>query len=62
MSTLRLYQWVIKEFDKYGRHCLWRKKYMEENSQPLVACELVCKPKDQGGLGVVNPTQNNFFL
>jgi hypothetical protein len=62
MSTLRLYQWVIKEFDKYGRHCLWRKKDMEENSQPLIACELVCKPKDQGGLGVVDPTQNNCFL
>jgi hypothetical protein len=26
LSTLKVYWWVIKEFDKYRRHCLWRKK------------------------------------
>jgi hypothetical protein len=34
MSTLRLYQWVIKEFDKYRRHCLWRRKDLEEHGHP----------------------------
>jgi mannosylglycoprotein endo-beta-mannosidase len=63
MSTLRLYQWVIKEFDKYRRHCLWRRKDLEEHGQPLAAWEMVCKPKFQGGLGVVNlTTQNNCLL
>jgi mannosylglycoprotein endo-beta-mannosidase len=63
MSTLRLYQWVIKEFDKYRRHCLCRRKDLEEHGQPLAAWEMVCKPKDQGGLGVVNlSTQNNCLL
>jgi hypothetical protein len=63
MSTLRLYQWVLKEFDKYRRHCLWRRKDLEEHGHPLAAWEMVCKPKDQGGLGVVNlSTQNRCLL
>jgi hypothetical protein len=63
MSTLRLYQWVLKEFDKYRRHCLWRRKDLEGHGHPLAAWEMVCKPKDQGGLGVVNlSTQNKCLL
>jgi hypothetical protein len=32
---------------------------MEDNIQPLAAWDLVCKPKDRGGLSVVNLTTKN---
>jgi hypothetical protein len=53
LSTLKIHQWVINEFDKYRRHCLWIKRDLEEKSHPLAEWEQVCKPKDQGGLDVV---------
>jgi hypothetical protein len=54
LSTLKVYQWVINEFDKYRRHCLWRKKDIEAKSTPLAVWDMVCRPKDQGGLGIIN--------
>jgi hypothetical protein len=38
------------------RHCLWRKKSndVQSNGPALVAWDKVCRPKDQGGLGVLD--------
>jgi hypothetical protein len=54
LSTFKVYQWVLNEFDKYRKHYLWRRRDLEEKSTPLAAWELVCWPKDPGGLGVIN--------
>jgi hypothetical protein len=63
LSTLQVYQWVLNEFDKYKRHCLWRKKDIEAKSSPLAAWDVVCRPKDQGGLGIINlKVQNKCLL
>jgi hypothetical protein len=48
-STHKVYQWALKEFNKYIRHCLWRKKDLEERISPLASWELLCHPKDQEG-------------
>jgi hypothetical protein len=62
LSTLRLYQWVLNEFDKYRIYGLWRRKDFDEKSLSLAAWDLVCHPKDPG-LGVINLTvQNNCLL
>jgi hypothetical protein len=46
------------------RHCLWRKKNNEVQSRgpALVASEKICRPKNQGGLGVLDLTTQNEVL
>jgi hypothetical protein len=50
---------------KYMRHCLWRKKNQDVQARgnALISWDKVCKPKKQGGLGVLNlPIQNKALL
>jgi hypothetical protein len=51
LCSLKIYQWVIDEVDKYRRHCLWRDKDLQKNSPPLAAWELVCSQKIKGDWG-----------
>jgi hypothetical protein len=46
------------------RHCLWRKKHTEVQAKgsALVAWKKICKPKEQGGLGVLNLDVQNKAL
>jgi hypothetical protein len=62
LCSLKLYQWVIAEIDKYRRHCIWRDKDLQKKNPPLVAWDLVCKHKDKGGLGVFNLSVQNDSL
>lgn len=62
LTTLKLYAGIVVQVDKYRQHCLWRKKGLENKNPPLAAWQLVCKPKDQGGLGVINLTVQNDCL
>ncbi|XP_071685170.1 uncharacterized protein [Lolium perenne] len=53
--------WVIK----YMRHCLWKKKTtdVQAKGNALVSWKKICRPKDQGGLGVLNlEVQNKSLL
>jgi hypothetical protein len=54
LCTLKVYKSVLGEFDKYRRHCVWRHRDLEHKSTPLAGWDLVCRPKDQGGLGIIN--------
>jgi hypothetical protein len=47
------------------RHCLWRKKNneLQARGNVLVAWKKVCRPKEQGGFGVLNlEVQNQALL
>jgi hypothetical protein len=59
---LKVYQWVLNEFNKYRRHCLWRKKDIEAKCTPLATWDMVYRPKDQGGLGIINLRVQNKCL
>jgi hypothetical protein len=52
---------LTKQFDRIIRQCLWRDKF-DEPKQSLAACDLVCLPKENGGLVVVNFQKQNAAL
>ena len=63
MSTFRLHKTIIKQIDKYRKHCLWRGADINAKQPPKTTWEYVCLPKKEGGLGVLNlKTQNEALL
>ena len=63
MCTLKLPPTVIKQIDKYRKHCLWRGSDMNVKKPSLAAWDLVCCPKSEGGLGVLKiAVQNDALL
>jgi hypothetical protein len=62
MLSLHLPVGILDVIDRARRHCLWRKK--DKNKvQSLAAWDMICKPKDKGGLGILNLfVQNNALL
>jgi hypothetical protein len=65
MACLDIPVTIKEQIIKFMRHCLWRKKNTDVQSKgpALIAWSTVCKPKDQGGLGVMHlETQNNALL
>ncbi|XP_073353741.1 uncharacterized protein [Aegilops tauschii subsp. strangulata] len=44
---------IIKQLDRIFRQCLWRGN-SDVPKQSLAAWELVCRPRDKGGLGIIN--------
>jgi hypothetical protein len=62
MCTLKLPKTVINQIDKLRRHCLWRGADINAKKPPQVAWKSVCRPKTQGGLGVINLEWQNKAL
>jgi hypothetical protein len=53
---------VIKQLDKYRKHCLWRGSDLTAKQPPKAAWPMVCLPKQEGGLGVINLSTHNDAL
>lgn len=63
MCTLKFPLKLLERLNKIRRRCLWRKKtYEGEKSNSLAAWEMVCLPKQSGGLGVLDLTTQNEAL
>ena len=62
MSTFCLHKTIIKQIDKYRKHCLWRGADINAKNPPKAAWELVYLPKKEGGLGVLNLRTHNEAL
>ncbi|KAG8051284.1 hypothetical protein GUJ93_ZPchr0009g2396 [Zizania palustris] len=63
MCMFQLPAKVVHRIDQARRACLWRGRTPEESMKPLVKWEHVYKPKEKGGLGVINiRAQNNALL
>ena len=52
---------VIKHLERIIRQCLWRGN-SDTPKQSLTAWEMICKPKNKGGLGITNFRHQNDAL
>ena len=63
MCSIALPKTVIKQIDKFRKYCLWRGADVNTRKVEKAAWPMVCIPKDEGGLGVLNlQTQNEALL
>lgn len=64
MSCLDVPVTIKNQMEKYMRQCLWRKKNndVQAKGTALVAWSKIARPKDQGGLGVLNLEAQNKAL
>jgi hypothetical protein len=62
MCTFLLPKQIIKQIDKFRKHCLWRGSDLNNRKPCKAAWPLVCKPKIEGGLGVLNLKYQNESL
>lgn len=62
MCSLALPEGIIKQVDKYRKHCLWRGLDVNARAPPKAAWKMVCIPKVEGGLGVIDIEKQNKAL
>lgn len=63
MCTFLLPKTVVKQIDKFRKHCLWRVCDINNKKPPKATWKkLVCIPKENGGLGVLNLNTHNEGL
>lgn len=62
MCSLKLPLTIIKAIDTTRKDCLWRGNDPTSTRKSLASWELVCRPKDKGGLGVINLRTQNIAL
>jgi hypothetical protein len=62
LSTLDIPDGVTDVIDKARRNCLWRKRKDDEKVHSLASWDMVCKPKNKGGLGIINLKIQNKCL
>ena len=62
MCSIKLHKGVIDNIDRARKQCLWRGNDMDKKGGHLAAWSMVQKPKDKGGLGVINLRMQNDAL
>lgn len=62
MCTLKLMVKVIEHIDRARRHCLWSGNDLNAKKNSLAAWTKVCKPKNKGGLGIIDIQLQNEGL
>lgn len=54
MCSIKIPITIIEKIDKYRKHCLWRGTEVNLKKPPKAAWKMVCLPKEEGGLGVID--------
>jgi hypothetical protein len=62
MCTYILPKTIIKQIDKFRKHCLWRGSDINNRKPPKAAWPMVYIPKEEGGLGALNLSTQNISL
>jgi hypothetical protein len=58
-GTLKIHKGAIRQLDRYRKHCLWRGADLQSKKPSKAAWPMVCIPKKQGGLGVLDLQSHN---
>jgi hypothetical protein len=62
MCSLKVPITIFIHFEKSGRQFLWADKADKIQGKCLASWEMICRPKDQGGLGVLDLRLQNKAL
>jgi len=62
MCILKLPATAIDNMDRARKQCLWRGPDINKKGGNLASWNMVCKPKDKGGLGILNLRLQNDAL
>lgn len=63
MCSIRIPPKILEHLDKLRRYCLWAKKSEDGvKSASLASWSLVCRPKNKGGLGIIDLRVQNQGL
>jgi hypothetical protein len=62
ICSLKVQKAILNICDRASRHCLWAKEDGTTHSHSLASWSMVCRPKDKGGLGILNLQLQNKAL
>ncbi len=62
MCSLQFPITVVNAIDTARKNCLWRGNNPISTRKSLASWDLVCRPKDKGGFGIVNLKVQNIAL
>jgi len=60
MCNLLIPHTVIQQIDKFRKHYLWSKGDINRRGTCLAAWDPACRPKEEGGLGIINMKNENI--
>lgn len=62
MCTFNLHVTIREQVDKFRKHCLWRGSDKTNRVNAKAAWKMVTRPKDEGGMGVLDLKSQNEAL
>ena len=62
MCSLEVPKAVLKQIDKFRKNCLWQGGEVNARKPPKAAWKMICLPKKDGGLGVLDIRKQNEAL
>ena len=62
MCSLKVHLTILDHVDKSSRNFLWYGNEINKGGKCLASWQMICKPKQQGGIGVLNLREQNKAL
>lgn len=62
MCTFRVHITILEHVNKSSRKFLWHGKDIDSKGNYLASWSMICRPKEQGGLGILNLKIQNIAL
>jgi hypothetical protein len=62
LCSLDIPEGILKQVNRIIRQCLWKKRDTGTGGHSLASWDMICKPKDKGGLGILDFRRQNEGL